>query len=320
MPGLGGVRRKGETPFRAMSSSSNVALQAQTSVMTNAVRAAIRLAWKGTKVCYLTLALIPTALTIAAVYHKAVGHPQQVVRAHLFFAWTGFLTLPLSVVILLSIPYIYLFDPYQRDILIQVQRTWAKLTVAPFFTPEIQGLENLDSLDKGEAVVYVSNHKSWADIYSLLCLPLPIRFLSKEEIFYIPVAGWSMQLIGHVGVTRSSKDSRSSVVSRCVERLAKGISIFIFAEGTRSRESDVLPFKRGAFTIAQESGAKIVPISISGTGKLMPPHHGETWLESSQSAPVLLKIHPPLDPATFNSVEELQNHARDVITSGIEAY
>jgi len=267
---------------------------------------------------YGTLALIPTSFVIAAGFHWVVGHPQQVTRAYLFFAWTGFLCLPFSMVLLLSYPVAKILDPERRALLDHIQRSWARLTVKPFFTPKFEGLDKVETLAHNFVpVVYVSNHQSWTDIYSLLCMPVPIRFVSKEEIFYIPVVGWVMELIGHVGVKRGNKRSRGAVIDACVQKLNSGVSVFLFAEGTRSRDGFVQPFRKGAFIIATEAKVPVVPISISGTGKLMPANRGETWLECGEECEVLIKIHDMIDPSKFTSSEELQNYTRSIIEAGV---
>mmetsp|Transcript_18188 Transcript_18188/g.29558 ORF Transcript_18188/g.29558 Transcript_18188/m.29558 type:complete len:377 (+) Transcript_18188:872-2002(+) len=269
------------------------------------------------KVSYGVLAIIPTSFSLAAAYHWIVGDPWQVSRAYLFFAWTGYLCLPLSAVLLMSLPVVYIYDWKDRWFLDQVQRTWAKLTCLPFFTPTVvQSEKTAELLKSGQPVVFISNHESWADIYSLLWLPYPIRFLSKEQIFYIPVVGWSMGVIGHVGVQRSRKSSRKSVVETCVKKVSDGGSVFLFPEGTRSKDGSLQPFKRGAFVISEEADVPIIPISIRGTGGLMPPYHGQTWLESGSEHPVTLVVHDPLYPGSYESLEEYQNAARIVIDDG----
>jgi 1-acyl-sn-glycerol-3-phosphate acyltransferase len=326
-------------------------------------RRPLRLAWVVTRNSYLALALIPTSFTVAAWYHHVVGHPEQVSRAHLFFAWTGFLCLPLSVALLAVAPAAYALEGVtggaSMGALDAIQRAWARWTCWPlFFRPEIEGAEIVAALHaRGEAVVFVSNHKSWADIYSLLWLPVPIKFVSKQQIYYIPVVGWSMGLLGHVSVpsradrardrsdaaspaksagvgagaafgpgagaglgSGASSGSGSPVVDTCVKRLQGGSSIYIFAEGTRSRDGYVQPFKQGAFVIAKRSGCRIVPISISGTGRLMPPNRGETWLEDGAHAPVTLVVHEPIDPRDFDSIEALQERTRELIESRIMSY
>jgi 1-acyl-sn-glycerol-3-phosphate acyltransferase len=70
----------------------------------------------------------------------------------------------------------------------------------PFFRPIVVGRENLPPTDK--PVIYVANHQSFMDIYTLCWLDIPIKFIAKSTIFYIPVAGWVMGLIGHVAYTR----------------------------------------------------------------------------------------------------------------------
>lgn len=288
---------------------------------TPAAAGARRVVWRVVKYTYGTLALIPMSFTVAAGYHWLVDHPPQVSRAYAFFAWTGFLCLPLSVVLLAAYPVERLFDWERRRLLQAVQRTWAMLTVRPFFTPRFEGVERVQELlqKRERAVVYVSNHQSWADVYSLLCLPWPIsiRFVAKEEIFLIPVVGWSMFLIGHVGVRRASKGSRGSVVATCTKQIGDGLSVFVFAEGTRSRDGFVQPFRKGAFVIAENTDVPIVPISISGTGKLMPANRGETWLEKGEDAPVVIKFHEPIYASDVGGAEALQLATQRVIEDAL---
>jgi len=260
---------------------------------------------------YATLALIPIGFTGMAAYHWLKGHPKQKVNAFLFFAWTGFLSLPASMVLLASVPFVFMFDYKERVFLDMVQRVWAQTTCLPFFIPTILGYEHLASIE-GKAVVLVSNHQSWADIYALFWLPLPFRFVAKKEIFYIPLVGWCMGLIGHIGVSRNSISSRSSVVETCIDEVKQGVSVFFFPEGTRSRDGTLGAFKKGAFVIALEADVPILPISISGTGHLMPP--GETCLDIDSSN-VVIKVHAPIYPENFESLDAIREYTRKVIQS-----
>ena len=90
-------------------------------------------------------------------------------RGWLLFTITGYLCLPLSVVVNISLPFQYAFDWDQRWLMHYVSVFWANVTVAPFFKPHITGLENIPK--DNEAVVFVSNHQSWLDIYSYLTCP-----------------------------------------------------------------------------------------------------------------------------------------------------
>ena len=119
--------------------------------------------------------------------------------------------------------------------------------------------------DPRRPYVAVSNHESYADIFLISHLPWEMKWLSKDTIFKIPVMGWMMRMAGDIPVTRGRRDSAVRAIAACRDRLAKRVSVMIFPEGTRSRTDDLLPFKDGAFQIAIEAGAPILPIAVAGT-------------------------------------------------------
>jgi 1-acyl-sn-glycerol-3-phosphate acyltransferase len=123
--------------------------------------------------------------------------------------------------------------------------------------------------DPRRPYVAVSNHESYADIFLLSHLPWEMKWLAKDTIFKIPVMGWMMRMVGDIPVTRSSRASTRQAIERCRDRLAKHVSVMIFPEGTRSRGQDLLPFKDGAFQLAIERGAPILPIAVAGTRNAM---------------------------------------------------
>jgi 1-acyl-sn-glycerol-3-phosphate acyltransferase len=143
---------------------------------------------------------------------------------------------------------------------------FSKLNFIPY---HIKGQENIR---EGKSYIYVSNHTSFLDIPGL-CLALPGQFrpLAKKELLRIPIFGWIART-ATVIVDRSNHDSRVKSLEKLVRVLSKGISILIFPEGTQNRSNELLqPFKDGAFRIALETKQPILPIMITGAGKLMPP-------------------------------------------------
>lgn len=148
-------------------------------------------------------------------------------------------------------------------------RAWSWLFSKLNFIPyDIQGREHI----KNKSYIYVSNHTSFLDIPGL-CLALPGQFrpLAKKELLKIPIFGWIARTAAVI-VDRSNHDSRVKSLERLTAVLAHGISILIFAEGTQNRTREILqPFKDGAFRIAIETRNPILPIMITGAGKLMPP-------------------------------------------------
>ncbi|MFO7177578.1 MAG: lysophospholipid acyltransferase family protein [Pseudomonadota bacterium] len=119
-------------------------------------------------------------------------------------------------------------------------------------------------------VVCVSNHLSYTDIFLISHLPWEMKWLSKDSIFRIPCVGWGMWLVGDVPLARGSAQSAKAALSRCAEWLRRDVPVMIFPEGTRSPTGELLPFKDGAFRIAIETGADVLPIAVWGTQSALP--------------------------------------------------
>jgi 1-acyl-sn-glycerol-3-phosphate acyltransferase len=123
--------------------------------------------------------------------------------------------------------------------------------------------------DPRRPYVAVSNHESYADIFLISHLPWEMKWLSKDTIFKIPVMGWMMSMVGDIRHTGGTRDSVEQALAACRDRLAKKVSLMIFPEGTRSRTSELLPFRDGAFRLAVEAGVPILPIAVAGTRHAM---------------------------------------------------
>src|SRR5215216_6675233 len=117
--------------------------------------------------------------------------------------------------------------------------------------------------------VVVSNHESFADILLISHLPWEMKWLSKAELFRIPVMGWMMWLVGDIPVKRGFGPSALEAMERCRQALGRRVSVMIFPEGTRSRTSELLPFKDGAFRLAIEAGLPVLPVAVAGTRHCM---------------------------------------------------
>ncbi len=113
--------------------------------------------------------------------------------------------------------------------------------------------------------VAVSNHESYADIFLISHFPWEMKWLSKDTIFKIPVMGWMMRMAKDIPIKRGKRESVVSAMQGCRDRLGLKVSVMIFPEGTRSRTEELLPFKDGAFKLAVEAQAPILPIAVAGT-------------------------------------------------------
>jgi 1-acyl-sn-glycerol-3-phosphate acyltransferase len=120
--------------------------------------------------------------------------------------------------------------------------------------------------------VFVSNHESQADPFLISYLPWEMKWLAKASLFRVPFAGWSMALAGDIPVHRGEGRSAKEAMDRCKRWVERGVPVIIFPEGTRSPDGKMGRFKDGAFRLALDCGAQIVPIAVCGTRKALPKH------------------------------------------------
>jgi len=170
--------------------------------------------------------------------------------------------------------------------------------------------------DPRRPFVVVSNHESFADILLISHLPWEMKWLSKAELFRIPIMGWMMWLAGDVPVRRGFGPSALEAMERCRRALDHRVSVMIFPEGTRSRTSELLPFKDGAFRLAIEAGVPILPLAVSGTGTALRKHD---WRFGRSDAEV--RVLEPVETAglTLNDIPELKARVRQTIVDARDA-
>jgi 1-acyl-sn-glycerol-3-phosphate acyltransferase len=164
--------------------------------------------------------------------------------------------------------------------------------------------------------VVVSNHESFSDILLISHLPWEMKWLSKAELFRIPIMGWMMWLAGDIPVKRGFGPSALEAMARCRKALANRVSVMIFPEGTRSKTAELLPFKDGAFRLAIEAGVPILPLAVSGTSTALRKHD---WRFGKAIAEV--RVLPPVDTAglTLADVPALKSRVREMIVQARDA-
>lgn len=148
---------------------------------------------------------------------------------------------------------------------------WASLYtwLNPLWRVHVVGRGNIDP---AVTYVYVANHLSLLDILVLFRLFRDFKWVSKAELFKVPLVGWNMSLNRYIPLLRGDRDSVIEMMRRCEQTLARGSSIMMFPEGTRSKTGELKAFKTGAFELALACGAPIVPLVITGTHNALPKH------------------------------------------------
>ncbi len=178
-------------------------------------------------------------------------------------------------------------------------RNWLRLSGVRVRT---RGLEHLDPR---ETYVFVANHRSFLDTAALFYhLGRRIGILAKKELLKVPVMGYGMGFVNILAIDRTSRERAAETLKAATDRLRRGVSIGVFAEGTRARPGKLLPFKRGAFYLARDAGVRIVPVAFKNTDALMGKGTG-----TARPGTVEMVVLPPVETAWAATEEDVRRLA-----------
>ncbi|MCM1319181.1 MAG: 1-acyl-sn-glycerol-3-phosphate acyltransferase [Muribaculaceae bacterium] len=169
-------------------------------------------------------------------------------------------------------------------------------------------------LDKKQSYVFVANHQGAFDIWAIYgYLGHNFKWLMKKSLEKVPMVGFTCRVVGHVFVDDSTVAGIKETISDAEVMLHKGMSLVIFPEGTRSHDGHMMPFKRGAFMLASEFGAPVVPITIDGAFDVM---SRDTY--NITPGKIIITIHNPIYPGEngFNT-KRLMADCRTAINSSL---
>lgn len=192
---------------------------------------------------------------------------------------------------------------------------WAK--VCTWLTPALVRVKGREHLAEGQAYVVVSNHQSQYDILLLYgWIGLSVKWIMKKEIRKIPAIGIANEKIGNIFIDRSNPAAAQKTINNAIAELKDGVGILFFPEGTRSKDGNLLPFKKGAFRIAIEQQLPILPVTVRGTRGIL-PSGSFTPFPGRMS----LRLHPPIPVAGLKlenkeDLPALMEESRRVIESG----
>jgi len=177
---------------------------------------------------------------------------------------------------------------------------WSSVILAsnPYWRTTVTGKEKVKP---GIPYVIVSNHQSGADILVLFRLFIPFIWISKKELFYVPFIGWNMTLNRYISLERSKGRSKRMMMDKAVEVIRRGNPVMLFPEGTRSRDGLIQPFKPGAFRLALETGAPILPIAVKGTSHAI--KKGGFIIHKNHGLRAVV-----LDPIPFEAIKDMDLH------------
>ncbi len=169
--------------------------------------------------------------------------------------------------------------------------------------------------DPRRPYVIVCNHQSFADVPLIANLPWEMKWLTKIELFKLPVIGWMLSMAGDIPVDRKNKRAAAQAFIRASQYLSQKCSVFFFPEGTRSPDGLVHRFTDGAFQLAIRAQAPILPLVVDGSHDCLPKR---SW-KFGKPREIFLKILQPFDTAglSLEDTEKVRNRVRNLIIDQI---
>ena len=197
----------------------------------------------------------------------------------------------------------------------KIGRFWAIINTRAYgIKVYTEGFENITK----PPYILMCNHQSSLDIFALLSsLRLSFKWIAKKELFVVPFLGWALKSGRNISLDRENPRKALNAMHEAAHRIKEGINIVIFPEGTWSPDGTLLPFKKGGFSLALRTGVPIIPVGISGTGKLQP----EGCFIPKERGQVHIKIGKPIYFKTLYTNKEkntLKNELMQEVRSRIE--
>lgn len=181
-------------------------------------------------------------------------------------------------------------------------RNWLRLSGMQV---SVKGREHLDPK---QTYVFISNHRSYLDTATLfVSTGRRMGLLAKKELLKVPILGFGMGFVNVMAIDRSNSERARETVASATDRIRSGISFGVFAEGTRAKPGEFLPFKKGAFYMAVAAGVPIVPVAIKNTDVLMGKGTGR-----ARPGTIEMVMLPPVSTAGLSTDEDVQQLVKKV--------
>ena len=182
--------------------------------------------------------------------------------------WIGLCACMATVVLFLPIT-VSAFLSTTGNFAFSISRVWARFMLLA--TRVRVRILNREKIQPGRSYIIISNHQSEYDILALVTgLGIQFRWVIKQELRSVPLFGYALYASRNIFIDRSDPASAIRSIRQGMDRLPPGTSIMFFAEGTRSMDGTIQPFKKGGFTMALENGLPILPVTVNGSRRILP--------------------------------------------------
>jgi 1-acyl-sn-glycerol-3-phosphate acyltransferase len=183
-------------------------------------------------------------------------------------------------------------------------RNWLRLRGVAV---HVSGAERLED---SQTYVFISNHRSYLDTATLFAYTgRRLGLLAKKELLNVPILGVGMGFVNIMAIDRTNSERARETVEAATARIRSGRSFGVFAEGTRARPGQFLPFKKGAFYMAAQAGVPIVPVAIRNSDHLMGKGTGE-----ARAGTIEMVMLPPITTAGCSTDDDVRKLVKSVQT------
>lgn len=167
-------------------------------------------------------------------------------------------------------------------------------------------VQGADHIDWTRPHLIVSNHQSVLDICVMfMAVPVPLRFLLKQEMTKMPFVGWYAKSTGMLFIDRDNPRAAPVMLKAAAAMLSEGWQLCVFPEGTRSRDGAVAEFKSGPFESAIRAGVDVLPVALDGARQVLPSDGFE-----ANPGPIKLRFGTPIATAGEGGIRDRNDLAQ----------
>lgn len=211
-----------------------------------------------------------------------------------------------------SLPFLWLIDRrlWLYPLALWGAKVWLKACGAKV---KVTGLENLKDDDQ---YVFISNHRSYLDTATLFHYAgKRIGLVAKKELLKAPILGQGMSFVNIIAIDRSNPERARQSMEKARQVMENGYSFGVFAEGTRAMPGDLLPFKKGAFHLALQTGRPIIPVAIKNSDWMMGKKTGVAY-----PGTIEMVLLPPIETAEYSDerISELIIRTRTAVAEELK--
>lgn len=192
-----------------------------------------------------------------------------------------------------------------------LSKIWAHIMLkATRVRPVVRGREKIKP---GQSYIIISNHQSEYDILAIVTtLGIQYRWIIKKELRKAPMFGYALYASRNIFIDRGDPEQAMQSIRNGLERLPDGVSVMFFAEGTRSADGTIAPFKKGGFLMALEKGLPILPVTVNGSRRVLPKKS-----LVFNPGPIEVVVADPIDVRgyTRETLQDLVDRTREVVIS-----